>query len=161
MECGGKRSATPLLDQFYLGIEATREQRGLNSQHSMDKVTGIGGIFFKAQDPDKLRGWYPKTWVSKAMRTARPLNGGNLTNRIASARQSGRPFPHDTSYFNPSEKSFMINYRVANLDALLAELRSAGVQAEDRIEEYEYDRFAWIMDPEGNRLELWEPAEGW
>jgi len=67
------------------------------------------------------------------------------------------PFPDSTKYFEPSSAPFMINYRVADLDWLLGQLRSEGVEVDERIEEYEYGRFAWIMDPEGNRIELWEP----
>ena len=67
------------------------------------------------------------------------------------------PFPQDTRYFAPSEKPFMVNFRVDDLHALLAELRSADVQVDARVDESEYGRFGWIMDPEGNRVELWEP----
>ncbi len=66
---------------------------------------------------------------------------------------------HETDYFEPSQSPFMINYRVADLDGLLAQLRREGVEVEDRVEESSYGRFAWIMDPEGNRVELWEPPE--
>ena len=67
------------------------------------------------------------------------------------------PFPQATRYFEPSTAPFMINYRVANLDSLLTELRAEGVEVDPRVEEYDYGRFAWVMDPEGNRIELWEP----
>jgi catechol 2,3-dioxygenase-like lactoylglutathione lyase family enzyme len=67
-------------------------------------------------------------------------------------------FPGDTTYFDPGKATFMINYRVENLDALLAQLREEGVQVDDRVEDLEYGRFGWIVDPEGNRIELWEPA---
>jgi predicted enzyme related to lactoylglutathione lyase/DNA-binding transcriptional ArsR family regulator len=67
------------------------------------------------------------------------------------------PFAHDTDYFDPSTKPFMLNFRVANLAALLDQLRKEGVQVDDKVEEYEYGKFGWIMDPEGNRVELWEP----
>jgi predicted enzyme related to lactoylglutathione lyase len=69
-------------------------------------------------------------------------------------------FPKDTKYFEPAQASFMINYRVDDLDALLERLRAAGVQIDERRENSEYGRFAWIMDPEGNRIELWEPPKG-
>ena len=68
-------------------------------------------------------------------------------------------FPQDTKYFDPSAKPFMVNFRVANLAALLEQLRKEGVQVDDKVEEYEYGKFGWIMDPEGNRVELWEPPE--
>ena len=69
-------------------------------------------------------------------------------------------FKKDTKYFNPSQSSFMINYRVDDLDALLAALKEEGVEIDQKREDYDYGRFAWIMDPEGNRIELWEPPNG-
>ena len=127
----------------------------------MKKVTGIGGIFFKVQDPDKLRHWYSQHLGIECN------DYGAADFQWREAENPDRPgktvwslFPSDTRYFDPSDREFMINYRVANLDALLAELRGNGVSVEERIEEYEYGRFAWIMDPEGNRIELWEPAAG-
>jgi predicted enzyme related to lactoylglutathione lyase len=69
-------------------------------------------------------------------------------------------FKKDTKYFNPSQSSFMINYRVDDLDALLAALKEEGVEIDPKREDYDYGRFAWIMDPEGNRIELWEPPNG-
>jgi predicted enzyme related to lactoylglutathione lyase len=127
----------------------------------MTKVTGIGGVFFKAQAPDKLRDWYRQHLGIESDSHGATFQWRHLDQPGRVGKTIWSPFPHDTGYFNPSEKPFMFNYRVANLDALLAELRNAGVAVDDRIEEYEYGRFAWIMDPEGNRIELWEPAEGW
>jgi predicted enzyme related to lactoylglutathione lyase len=124
----------------------------------MKRVTGIGGIFFKSKDPDTLREWYRDhlgiesdgaNGASFPWREADNPDREGLT--IWSA------FPDNTRYFDPSNAPFMINYRVANLDWLLAQLREEGVTVDPKIEEYEYGRFAWIMDPEGNRIELWEP----
>lgn len=126
----------------------------------MKRVTGIGGIFFKAGDPEKLRHWYRKHLGMEPD----PNGGGVVFDRRASddpekpARTVWSIFPSDTKYFDPSSAPFMINYRVDNLDNLLAQLRSEGVEVDEGLEEYEYGRFAWIMDPEGNRIELWEPA---
>ncbi len=125
----------------------------------MKRVTGIGGIFFKSKDPDTLRQWYREhlgvesdgaSGASFLWREADQPDRQGLT--IWSA------FPDNTRYFDPSKAPFMINYRVANLDWLLTQLREAGVEIDPRVEEYEYGRFAWIMDPEGNRIELWEPS---
>lgn len=120
----------------------------------MARVTGIGGVFFKARDREALIAWYrehlgmdPSDHGSVAFRW-----GGENGTTVWS------PFAHDTDYFNPSTAPFMINYRVDDLDGLLAKLRAAGVSVDDKVEEYEYGRFGWIMDPEGNRLELWEPS---
>ena len=124
----------------------------------MKRVTGIGGIFFKAKDPTRLHDWY------HAHLGIAPRADGTVAFEWREKDEPDRvgftvwsPFPHDTRYFDPSAAPFMINYRVADLDALLAKLRAEGVDVEDRVEEYEYGRFGWVMDPEGNRIELWEP----
>jgi predicted enzyme related to lactoylglutathione lyase len=125
----------------------------------MKRVTGIGGIFFKADDPAKLYEWYEKHLGLKK----EPYNGVVLHWREDD--HPDRPgmtvwsvFKKDTKYFQPSQASFMINYRVDNLDTLLAALREEGVEIEKR-EDSEYGNFAWLMDPEGNRIELWEPKK--
>jgi predicted enzyme related to lactoylglutathione lyase len=123
------------------------------------KVTGIGGIFFKANDPEKIREWYNK-------------NLGLVTNEYGSLfefRQSDSPdkkaylqwspFSKDTKYFEPSEKEFMINYRVENIERLVDELKKNGVSVVDTIETYEYGKFVHILDPENNKIELWEPVD--
>ncbi|MBI3653135.1 MAG: VOC family protein [Acidobacteria bacterium] len=127
----------------------------------MKRVTGIGGIFFKAQDAKALRAWYQQhlgieisEWGGHAFvwRDAENPEGNGVT--VWSI------FPSDTPYFDSGDKPFMINYRVENLDQLLAQLRTEGVTVEDKIAEEENGRFAWIFDLEGNRVELWEPAKG-
>jgi predicted enzyme related to lactoylglutathione lyase len=82
---------------------------------------------------------------------------GAMTSKAAGETTVWSVFPSDTQYFAPRPAPFMFNYRVRNLDAMLAQLRAAGVQVESRIEEYDYGRFGWATDPEGNRFELWEP----
>jgi predicted enzyme related to lactoylglutathione lyase len=125
----------------------------------MKKVTGIGGIFFKCQDPEKMKAWYNK-------------NLGLVTNEYGSTfefRQGAdpekraylawSPFKQGTKYFEPSQKDFMINYRVEDLAGLVEELKKAGVTICDTIEEFEYGKFVHILDPEGNKIELWEPKD--
>lgn len=126
----------------------------------MQRVTGIGGIFFKSKNPEKLQAWY------REHLGITPKPDGSVMFEWRDRDQPERvgytvwaPFPHDTKYFDPTTTSFMINYRVADLDQLLKQLRSEGVHVEDRIEESEYGRFAWITDPEGTRMELWEPPK--
>jgi predicted enzyme related to lactoylglutathione lyase len=127
----------------------------------MKRVTGIGGIFFKAQDAPKLSAWYKEHLGIDVQDW-----GGAVFNwrEAESAEQKGctvwSVFPATSTYFAPSDKPFMINYRVENLDQLLAQLRKEGVEVEDKVVEEENGRFAWILDPEGNRLELWQPADG-
>jgi predicted enzyme related to lactoylglutathione lyase len=124
----------------------------------MRRVTGIGGIFFRAQDPEKLFAWY-----EKHLGIQRDPSGGFAglflwkDDGAAEGMTVFSIFPADTKYFDPSRSSFMINFRVADLDALLAALQAEGVAIDPKREDYDYGRFAWIMDPEGNRIELWEP----
>ncbi|HEY3402250.1 MAG TPA: VOC family protein [Ohtaekwangia sp.] len=125
----------------------------------MKRVTGIGGIFFKAEDPKKIKSWYAKhlglsaddygatfTWFEQNKPDAPP------------ATTVWSPFKNDTTYFAPSEKPFMFNYRVENLRELIAVLKEEGVTVVGEMQEFPYGKFGWIMDPEGNKIELWEPA---
>jgi catechol 2,3-dioxygenase-like lactoylglutathione lyase family enzyme len=127
----------------------------------MKRVTGIGGIFFKAQDPAALGAWHQKhlgipleAWGGAAFRWDGEDNPAGTGTTIWT------PFAADTSYFAPSAAPFMINYRVDDLHALLAALRAEGCAVDDKVEESEYGKFGWVMDPEGNRLELWQPPAG-
>ena len=127
----------------------------------MKRVTGIGGVFFKSKDPKKLGEWYRthlgmnvEEWGGVAFRWATPENEAGIGSTIWS------PFKEDTEYFEPSKASFMINYRVEDLHAVLAQPRSEGCEVDARVEESEYGKFGWVMDPEENRLELWQPPAG-
>ncbi len=126
----------------------------------MERVTGIGGLFFKARDPKALAAWYRD-------HLGLPIGEGQTNGTFSSGGddEAAAPeltvwslFPEDTTYFAPSEAPFMVNYRVENLDRMLDQLRAAGATVEDRVEDYGYGRFGWATDPEGNRFELWEPA---
>jgi len=123
------------------------------------RVTGIGGIFFKSNNPKEQRNWYSQ-------------NLGMVTNDYGSLfefRESSNPekksylqwspFDADTKYFEPSEREFMINYRVENMVELVRQLKADGVTICDEIEEFEYGKFVHILDPEGNKIELWEPID--
>lgn len=126
----------------------------------MKRVTGIGGIFFKAKDPKALGEWYRDhlginvlEWGGAAFHWADDPAG-------AAGTTIWSPFKDDTSYFAPSTSSFMINYRVEDLHALLAKLREEGCAVDDKVDESEYGKFGWVVDPEGNKLELWQPPAG-
>jgi catechol 2,3-dioxygenase-like lactoylglutathione lyase family enzyme len=126
----------------------------------MQRVIGIGGVFFKSKDPQRLYAWYEKHLGMKPD----PMAGGAVLFRWSDDKQGDAMtvwsiFPESTKYFEPSQSSLMINYRVADLDALVEALRQEGVAIEKR-EDADYGRFAWIMDPDGNRIELWEPPKG-
>lgn len=125
----------------------------------MKRVTGIGGIFFKAKDPKALGDWYRthlglnlEEWGGVAFRWAddNPVGGTTIWS----------PFQDDTEYFAPSAAPFMVNFRVADLHALLAALRAEGCAVQDKVEESEYGKFGWVLDPEGNKIELWQPPAG-
>ena len=127
----------------------------------MKRVTGIGGIFFNAKDPAALRAWYMthlgidvQEWGGTAFRWAdeagKPIAGTTVWS-IGGA---------DGDHFAPSKSSFMINYRVADLHGVLQALRSEGCNVLEKTDDSEYGKFGWVMDPEGNKVELWQPPEG-
>lgn len=124
------------------------------------RVTGIGGFFFRSDDPKQLMEWYRKHLGIQAGAF------GGWAFQWREKRRSQRigytvfsPFEKDSSYFDPSEKAFMFNFRVANLKALLALLRREGVHVVDDVQDLPYGKFGWIIDPEGNKIELWEPPD--
>jgi predicted enzyme related to lactoylglutathione lyase len=123
----------------------------------MARVTGIGGIFFRARDPKALAAWYGQhlgiqlsDWGG-----AKFLWADEVPPSTGSTAWS--PFPADTTYFGSGAQQYMVNYRVDDLDALIAQLEAAGVPVDPQRENASYGRFAWITDPEGNRIELWQP----
>ena len=124
----------------------------------MAKVTGLGGVFFKSDNQEKLLEWY------KVALGIDPDFGFGKTFKWDADDESDRDrysvwsiFPADTKYFEPSQSGFMINFRVDDLDAIMEKLMSLGANVVDMIEEDEYGRFGWVTDPEGNKIELWEP----
>jgi predicted enzyme related to lactoylglutathione lyase len=122
------------------------------------KVQGIGGIFFKCENPQKVKDWY-----SDNLGLVTDEYGSLFEFRNADDQQKNylqwSPFDAGTTYFKPSEKEFMINYRVGDLEKLVKDLKKNGVTILDEIETYEYGKFIHIMDPEGNKIELWEPVD--
>lgn len=127
----------------------------------MKRVTGIGGIFFKARDPQALAAWYRdhlgiavEDWGGAVFRWTSPDNPSGTGTTVWC------PFKADTDYFAPGAASFMVNYRVADLHALLAVLRAEGCDVVDKVEESEFGTFGWAVDPEGNKVELWQPPQG-
>lgn len=123
------------------------------------RVTGIGGIFFKSKDPKAQRNWYQTNLglATNDYGSTFEFREGTAPHKKAYLQWS--PFAEDTKYFAPSEREFMINYRVENLVELVEQLRKDGVTICDEIEEFEYGKFVHIMDPEGNKIELWEPVD--
>ncbi len=125
----------------------------------MKRVTGIGGVFFSAKDPVTLRAWYKahlgvdvQEWGGAAFRwtddAGAPVGGTTVWS------------VSDGTYFAPGKTAFMINYRVEDLHGLLRELRAEGCNVLDKVDESEYGKFGWVLDPEGNKVELWQPPAG-
>lgn len=124
----------------------------------MPKVTGIGGVFFKCRDPGGLAEWYREhLGVDVAEWGGAHFPWREHDDPAQEGFTVWGPFSEDTEYFDPSDRPFMVNFRVDDLDAVLKRLRAAGVDVDDKVEEYDYGRFGWFMDPEGTRIELWEP----
>jgi hypothetical protein len=121
----------------------------------MERVLGIGGAFFRARDPRALARWYAgNLGIDSGLE-------GETVWRQAAGPTVFAPFPDETEYFGAFTQSWMLNFRVASLDAMLGQLRAAGAKVDDRIEDQPgVGRFGWAIDPEGNRFELWEPVAG-
>ena len=149
---------------FALGM-VLQSARGSSVAKDATRVTGVGGFFVKAENPGKLADWYrahlgialvaagkgehaPQYYPFHWREKDHPETFGATTFSI---------FPANTKYFEPSTASFMMNFRVANLEQLLTQLKQEGVKIDDKIDEESNGRFGWAMDPEGNRIELWEP----
>ena len=125
----------------------------------MKRVTGIGGLFFKTSDPESTKSWYEKHLGIKM-----DAYGAVFISRKPEAPDENQylqwsPFKQDTDYFLPSDKEFMVNYRVENLEKLVAMLKDEGVTICDEIASYDYGKFVHIMDNDGNKIELWEPVD--
>ena len=130
----------------------------------MKRVTGIGGIFFKSEDPKKLKEWY-----IKHLGVPLVVEGPNESYVIFNWKEQAKikkkgytlwgPFKEGTDYFDPTDKDYMFNFTVDNLEKLLETLRKEGVYVFDEIIEHQEGKFGWILDPEGNKVELWEPVE--
>jgi predicted enzyme related to lactoylglutathione lyase len=118
----------------------------------MERVVGIGGYFFRADDPEALAAWYETNLGIPSMSSGDPWQ-----------QQAGptvfAPFPADTDYFGRAEQHTMLNFRVTDLDAMLAQLRAAGASVDDEVSEASFGRFGHAVDPQGNRFELWEVWE--
>jgi predicted enzyme related to lactoylglutathione lyase len=127
------------------------------SKQDIKRVTGIGGVFFKSENPDLTKEWYKN-------HLGLPVDDYGCTfwwkdKEANDCSTQWSPFAKDTKYFEPSEKQFMMNFRVDNLEALLKILKEEGVTIVGEMESYDYGKFGWILDPEGNKIELWEPID--
>lgn len=134
----------------------TTHQGKINTE---PRVTGIGGIFFYSKNPKEINEWYGKNLGLAIDEWGSPFEfrNANRPEEINYLRWS--PFEETTDYFQPSDKQFMVNYRVNNMEGLVKKLRENGVTIVDDIQEFEYGKFVHIMDNEGNKIELWEPVD--
>lgn len=144
---------------FGLGFASrTATTEPTNEKATMKKVTGIGGVFFKCKDPKQMNEWYN----SHLGIDAGPYGASFAWREDADPTKKGvtqwSTFADNTKYFEPSTKDFMINYRVEDLEGLVEQLKKEGVTIVDSIEPSDYGKFVHILDPEGNKVELWEPA---
>lgn len=121
------------------------------------RVTGLGGFFFKTKDPHQVKTWYKVHLGLDVDDYGCTFWWKDKNGKDCSTQWS--PFNEDTEYFEPSNKPFMMNFRVENLEELLETLKKEDVAVVRNIEEYDYGKFGWIMDPEGNKIELWEPND--
>lgn len=123
------------------------------------KVTGIGGIFFYSDDPKETRDWYAKNLGIDTTEWGATFESRNNNDPDITESMQWSPFKTGSSYFQPSKKEFMINYRVQNIEELVKNLRENGVTILDEIEDSDYGKFVHILDSDGNKLELWEPSD--
>jgi predicted enzyme related to lactoylglutathione lyase len=124
----------------------------------MKRVTGIGGIFFKCKDPKKMNEWYKTHLGLDTNDWGATFEWRENDDPTKKASTQWSTFPETTKYLEPSTKDFMINYRVENLEALVAELKKEGVTIVDDLQVFDYGKFIHIIDTEGNKIELWEPT---
>ncbi len=129
------------------------------AQSPQPKVTGIGGIFFKCQDPKKMREWYAAHLGLNTNQYGAVFEWRQGADTTQKGFTQWSPFSQTTKYFLPSTKDFMINYRVADLTALVEQLKKEAVTIADTIETADYGKFVHIIDMEGNKVELWEPND--
>jgi predicted enzyme related to lactoylglutathione lyase len=125
----------------------------------MKRVTSLGGIFFKCQDPEKMKKWYSDHLGLETDEYGTNFEWRRSSDPTMKGFTVWSPFSNDSKYFEPSKKEFMINYRVDNIEALIDVLRKEGVTILDDIDASEYGKFIHIIDPEGNKIELWEPND--
>jgi uncharacterized protein YndB with AHSA1/START domain/predicted enzyme related to lactoylglutathione lyase len=156
---------TPVFDYFskawdeVMNSLAENDLKQTSTIQPNEKVTGVGGIFFKCKDPQKLKEWYHVHLGLNTDQWGASFIWWQEANSTKKGYTQWSTFSDTTKYFKPSKKDFMINYRVKNLEALVEELKKEGVTLTDKIEDYDYGKFIHIMDPEGNKIELWEPKD--
>jgi uncharacterized protein YndB with AHSA1/START domain/predicted enzyme related to lactoylglutathione lyase len=154
----------PVYDYFNKGWDFVlnslkKSTPAIDNSPQLKKVTSIGGVFFKCKDPEQLKLWYNKNLGLNTDEYGTNFEWYQGADPSRKGFTQWSPFKEKTNYFDPSKKEFMINYRVDNLEKLVIELKKEGVTFTDSVETYDYGKFVHIMDPEGNKIELWEPMD--
>lgn len=147
-----------IVSSFMMGF-AVKSFIDIRQPEPKKRVTGIGGIFFKCKDPKMIKEWYQKNLGLNTNQYGTVFEWYQGADSTKKGFTQWSPFKETTTYFLPSTKEFMINYRVSDLTSIVNELKSNGVTILDTIESYDYGKFVHIMDPEGNKIELWEPND--
>jgi len=147
-----------LATSFGLGFAFSKINTS-NNNPTLKRVTGIGGIFFKSKDPKKMKEWYKVHLGINTNQYGAVFEWRRASDSTQKGFSQWSPFKESTKYFEPSTKEFMINYRVADLEKLVAVLKIEGVTILDSIESYDYGKFVHILDEEQNKIELWEPND--
>lgn len=140
-------------------IMNAEKKQAEESSDKTPKVTGIGGIFFFSENPEKTKAWYAENLVLAVSEYGSSFEFRNANRPEEINYLQWSPFQQGSEYFEPSKKEFMINYRVQHIEALVEKLKSNGVTILDDIATYDYGKFVHIMDEEGNKIELWEPID--
>jgi len=150
-----------LLTSFCLGFafKTIIVKHNNSNTTKMKKVTGIGGVFFKSKDPNKMKEWYKTHLGFDISPYGTNFEWRQLEDPTKKGSTAWSPFAETTKYFEPSTKDFMINYRVENMEALVEQLKNEGVTIVDKIEDSDYGKFIHILDGEGNKVQLWEPKD--
>ncbi len=132
---------------------------GLSQLYYMKKVIGIGGIFFKCRNPEKGKKWYSENLGLNINEYGAVFEWKHSEDDKTNSYIQWSPFEENTDYFDPSPKEFMINYCVENIEKLVEKLKKDGINVLDEIATYEYGKFVHLLDPENNKIELWEPVK--
>ena len=140
--------------------ENSSKTKGDNMTKSEQKVVGVGGVFFKSENPEETKKWYEENLGLPTDQYGTMFKSRDIDNPDEINYLQWSPFDKDTDYFDPSKKEFMINYRVQNIEDFVKVLKEKGITVLDEITEYgEIGKFVHIIDPEGNKIELWEPSK--
>ena len=139
--------------------QKNQSDKELSQQGTIPKVTGIGGIFFFSDNPEKIKEWYSENLGLEVNQWGSSFEFRNANRPEEINYLQWSPFKQGSEYFAPSKKEFMINYRVQNIEGLVKKLKDNGVTIVDNIETFDYGKFVHILDAEGNKIELWEPID--